>query len=86
MRKLNGRFLNQLISPSYVVDIPDHGSVLRNCKFIKPCIENSAGHFVQISTEQNGNADNNKEEASSYFVTRSGRVSKPPKRLSYDRF
>ena len=65
---------------SYVVGIPDRGSVVRNCKFLKPCIENSADHFVEISTKQNGNAENNKNKLSSY-VTRSGRASKPLQRF-----
>ena len=64
-------------SRSYVVDIPDRSSVVRNRKFLKPCIENSADHFVETSTKQNGDAETNKDEASSY-VTRSGRMSKLP--------
>ena len=83
---LRGRVFKSTDRPrSYVVDIPDRGSVVRNRKFLKPCIENSADHFVEISTEQNGNAISNKDEASSY-VTRSGRVSKPPQRSNYNIF
>ena len=62
---------------SYVVDIPDRSSVVRNRKFLKPCIKNSADHFLETSTKQNGDAETNKDEASSY-VTRSGRMSKLP--------
>ena len=62
---------------SYVADVFDCGSDVQNCKFLKLCVENSADHFVEISIEQNDNAENNKDEASSY-VSRSGHVSKPP--------
>ena len=40
----------------------------RNRKFLKPFIENIADHFVEISTKQNGNAENNMDEASSYCM------------------
>ena len=80
---LRSRVLKSTDLPrSYVVDIPDRGSVVQNCKFLKPCIENSIDQFVEISNEQNRNAENNKDEASS-DVTRSGRVLKPPQRLNY---
>ena len=72
-------------SKSYVVDIPDRGTVVRNCKFLKLCIENRAEHFVKISTEQNDNVENNKDEASGY-ATCSGRVSKLPHCLDYNKF
>ena len=48
-------------------------------------MENSTELLLEISTDQNGNAENNKGEASSY-VSRSGRVSKPPQRLNCDTF
>ena len=60
---------------SYVVDIPDRGLVVQNRKFLKPYIENSADHFVEISTEQNGDAESNKNKTSSYVI-RSSLVSK----------
>ena len=83
---LRGRVLKSADRPKfYVVGIPDRGSVVRNRKFLKPCTKSSVDHFVEISTEQNDNAKNNRDEASSY-VTRSGRVSKPPQRLNYDKF
>ena len=69
---------------SYVFDIPDRGLVLRYLKFLKPCIENSADHFVDILSEQNGNAENNKDEASNY-LTRSGRALKPSQSLNYEK-
>ena len=47
-------------SRSYVVDILNSDLVVRNLKFLKLCIENCDGHFVQILTEQNGYAENNK--------------------------
>ena len=84
-KNLRGRVLKLTDQPrSYVVGIPDRGLLVRNRKFLKPCIENSNDHFVEISTEKNDNAENNKYEASSY-VTRSGRVSKPLQRLNYDK-
>ena len=50
---LRGRVLKSTDQPrSYVVDIPDRGSVVRNRKFQKPSIENSDDHLVEISTEQ----------------------------------
>ena len=85
-KNLRGRVLKSTDQPrSYVVDIPDRGLLVRNRKFLKPCIENNADHFVEISTEQNRNAEKNKNEASSY-VTRSGRVSKPLQRLNRTNF
>ena len=62
---LRGQVLKSTDQPrSYVVDIPDHGSIVHNCKFVKLCLENSADHFVAISTEPNSNAENNNGKTS----------------------
>ena len=59
---LRGRVLKPTDQPrSYIVHIPDRGSVISNRKFLKPCIKNHADHFVEISTEKNDNAENNKD-------------------------
>ena len=83
---LRGRVLKPNDQPrSYIVHIPDRGSVISYRTFLKPRIKNRVDHFVKISTEQNDNAENNKDEGSSYAI-RSGRVSKPPHRLDYNKF
>ena len=85
-KNLTCRVLKSTDQPrSYIVDIPDRGSVVQNGKFLTTCIENNVNHSIEISTEQNGNTENNKDKTSSY-VTRSGRVSKPYERLNYDKF
>ena len=45
---LRGQVLKSTDHPrSYVVDIPDRGSFVRNRKFLKSFIESSAKHFVK---------------------------------------
>ena len=86
-----GRIVRAADQPrSYVVDISPN-RVTRNCKYLKSCSDNP----VKTETEMTGtpataelNDDalchDNSVSGRSNYVTRSGRISKTPERLSYE--
>ena len=74
---------------SYVVDISSRSPVVRNRKFLKPCIENEGEQSTENLKPDNCNVremTDNDNGVSNRYVTRSGRISKPPDRLQYDKF
>ena len=74
---------------SYVVDISGRSPVVRNRKFLKPCIENEGEQSTENLKPDNCNVremtDNDNGDSNRY-VTSSGRISKPLDRLQYDKF
>ena len=86
-----GRIVRPADQPrSYVVDISPN-RVISNRKYLKPCSDNRVktetemtGTPATAELNDDGLCHDNSVSRRSNYVTRSGRISKPPERLSYE--